>query len=170
MSSIAEVARTWSRDLLLNRVAASSLVPRPVRWRLLAALGLDVAPSAISAGGHYGGRRISIGPEAFLNYGVFLDNTAEIRIGRRTQLGPEVMILTGTHHLGESTARAGSPYGEPVSIGDGVWIGARATILPGVRVGNGCVIAAGAVVVSDCEPDTVYAGVPAQRLRSLVEA
>lgn len=167
MASPADVLRDWCRDLVLNRFVASPLVPRPLRWRLLSGLGLDVARSAVSAGGHYGGRRISIGRGAFLNYGVFLDNTAPIRIGARAQLGPEVMVLTGTHHIGDTSARAGAPFGSPVSIGDGVWIGARATVLPGVTIGEGCVIAAGAVVAGDCAPDGVYGGVPAKLLRPL---
>jgi maltose O-acetyltransferase len=52
-----------------------------------------------------------------------------------------------------------------VRIGDRCWIGARATILPGVSIGDGTVVAAGAVVTKDCEPDALYAGVPARRLR-----
>jgi maltose O-acetyltransferase len=52
-----------------------------------------------------------------------------------------------------------------VRIGDRCWIGARATILPGVSIGDGTVVAAGAVVTKDCEPGAVYGGVPARRLR-----
>lgn len=53
------------------------------------------------------------------------------------------------------------------TVGDGCWIGANATILPGVTVAPGCVIAAGAVVTKDTEPDGLYAGVPARRVRDL---
>ena len=55
----------------------------------------------------------------------------------------------------------------PVSIGDGVWIGAGATVLAGVSIGDGCVIAAGAVVATDCEPNGLYGGIPARRIRDL---
>jgi maltose O-acetyltransferase len=51
-----------------------------------------------------------------------------------------------------------------------VWMGARVTVLPGVTVGDGCVIAAGAVVTKDCEPGGVYAGLPARRIRSVAKA
>jgi maltose O-acetyltransferase len=52
-------------------------------------------------------------------------------------------------------------------VGDGSWIGANVTILPGVTIGKDCVIGAGAVVTSDCAPNTVYAGVPARPIRML---
>lgn len=63
--------------------------------------------------------------------------------------------------------RGGEVISMPIKIGGGCWIGARAVILPGVTVGNGCIIGAGAVVAKDCEPDGMYAGVPAKRVRDL---
>jgi maltose O-acetyltransferase len=57
--------------------------------------------------------------------------------------------------------------GIPVTIEDGCWIGANATVLPGVRIAGGTVIAAGAVVTRDCEPNSLYAGVPATRIKAL---
>ncbi|WP_197471648.1 DapH/DapD/GlmU-related protein [Microbacterium oleivorans] len=77
------------------------------------------------------------------------------------------MILTSTHHQGPSHQRAAIARTKPVIIGDGVWIGAGSVILPGVQVGAGAVIAAGSVVNRDCEPDAMYAGVPARKVRSL---
>jgi len=57
------------------------------------------------------------------------------------------------------------PVASEVRIGDRCWLGARAMILPGVTVGEGTIIGAGAVVNKDCEPGAVYAGVPARRVR-----
>lgn len=57
------------------------------------------------------------------------------------------------------------PVAGQVSIGDSCWLGARATILPGVTIGEGTIIGAGAVVTEDCKPGAVYAGVPARRIR-----
>jgi maltose O-acetyltransferase len=54
-----------------------------------------------------------------------------------------------------------------VSIGDGVWIGARTTVLPGVTIGSGAIVAAGSVVNRDVEADTMVAGVPARLVRGL---
>ncbi|WP_247602466.1 DapH/DapD/GlmU-related protein [Gordonia rubripertincta] len=63
--------------------------------------------------------------------------------------------------------RAAGEGRRPIVVGDYCWIGAGAIILPGVVVGEGCIISAGAVVIRDCEPNGLYAGVPAIRKRDL---
>lgn len=68
-----------------------------------------------------------------------------------------------------SEKRAGRQIFRPIEVGDGCWIGANATILPGVKIGKGCIIAAGAVVNKNCEPDYLYAGVPARPVKKLPE-
>ncbi len=77
------------------------------------------------------------------------------------------MFCTTTHKMGTSERRAKEVIEKSIVIGSGTWIGARATIIPGVYVGNGCVIAAGAIVSKDCEPNGLYAGVPARRIKNL---
>jgi maltose O-acetyltransferase len=130
-------------------------------------VGIDAQRSTINAAGHFGGRNISIGKGAFINYGLFIDNTDRVTIGNDCSLGPNVTILTGTHEIGPSTKRAGTDRGLPVHIGDGSWLGANVTVLPGVTIGTGAMIAAGAVVTKDCEPNGLYAGVPARKIRNL---
>ena len=93
---------------------------------------------------------------------------AKITIGNKVFIGQDVFITTGTHEIMGPEQRASSQtHYKPVTIDDGCWIGARVVILPGVHIGSGCVIGAGAVVVKDCEPNGVYAGVPAKRIRDL---
>jgi maltose O-acetyltransferase len=77
------------------------------------------------------------------------------------------MILTRRHHLGSPARRYAKLEALPVTIGAGVWVGARAMILPGVTIGDGAVIAAGAVVTKDVPANTVVAGVPATVVREL---
>ncbi|WP_277755135.1 DapH/DapD/GlmU-related protein [Pseudactinotalea terrae] len=108
-----------------------------------------------------------IGEGAFINMGCMLSTHAPVTVGRGAYLGMGVTVMTSTHELGPSDARAGELITAPVVIGDGCWIGANATILPGVTIGAGTVIAAGAVVTRDCDPDSLYAGVPAQKKRDL---
>jgi maltose O-acetyltransferase len=111
--------------------------------------------------------RLQVGSRCFINTGCHFDLTASITIGDCVAVGQEVMILTNSHRIGTSEARAAKEFSAPVTIGDGVWIGARATILPGVAIGPGAVVAAGAVVTDDVRPDTVVGGVPARPLRDL---
>ena len=163
-------SRLWpglSRDLL-NLIVGSPLIPRPLRWRALKGLGMDIAPSRVSPTVWFGSfRRMSIGRDTFINYRCTFNTSAPIAIGARCDIGMQVTFVTSTHEIGPAIRRAGAPRAEPISLGDGVWIGAGAVILPGVTIGDGVVIAAGAVVVGDCEPNGIYGGVPARRLRDL---
>jgi maltose O-acetyltransferase len=76
-------------------------------------------------------------------------------------------VITSTHDVGPSAARMGDWHYLPVTIEDGCWVGARTVLLPGVTIGRGTIVASGAVVASDCEPDSVYGGVPARLLRRI---
>ncbi|MGX9900552.1 DapH/DapD/GlmU-related protein [Arthrobacter sp. SA17] len=88
-------------------------------------------------------------------------------IGTSVAIGPFVRLITDNHLLGSPTRRAGQVHSLPITIGDGVWIGASVTIIGGIHVGDGAVIAAGSVVTKDVPPNTLVAGVPAVVKRSL---
>ncbi len=111
--------------------------------------------------------RLTVGQRCWINAGCTFDASARIDIGNDVAFGPEVMIITNSHHIGPSQERAGSLRNEPVRVGSGTWVGARATILPGVEIGPGCIVAAGSVVTRSVEPDTLVAGVPAVIVRRL---
>ena len=83
-------------------------------------------------------------------------------------MGPECMIYTSNHGMDRTDIpmwKQQSTEVEPVVIGNDVWIGARVIILPGVHIGDGCVIGAGSVVTKDVEEYTVVAGNPAKFIR-----
>ncbi len=82
-------------------------------------------------------------------------------------LGHEVAILSATHEIAGPDQRAGHTIGRPVTVERGAWIGARATMLGGVTIGAGSIVAAGAVVARSTKPNTVVGGVPARELREL---
>jgi maltose O-acetyltransferase len=151
----------------LLTISSLSGIPRKVRWALLRLSGVSTDAWNIGPGCYFGTSNVVIGRGTFVNRGCVFDGLSQIRIGERCALGMEVMLVTSTHPIATHERRAGDVDGQPLTIGNGCWIGARAVILPGVHVGDGAVIAAGAVVVSDCEPDTIYAGVPARPVRSL---
>ena len=155
--------------LVFNALQGSKLMPGLLRWGLSLHLwGIRSASRRISDGCWFGGRDITIGRRTFVNFGCVFDNLGPIRVGDDCDLGMEVLIATSTHEVAGAERRAGALSGRPVEIGDGCWIGARAILLPGVTVCYRCIVGAGAVVTRDCEPNGLYAGNPARRLRELI--
>lgn len=111
------------------------------------------------------GKNIRLGERVFVNSGCRFQDQGGITIGDDALIGHNVVIATLNHDLDPALRATTVP--KPVVIGDKVWIGANATILPGVTVGDGAVIAAGAVVTRDVPPRTIVGGVPARRIRAL---
>lgn len=109
----------------------------------------------------------SIGNNSFVTGPLRINLGAEIRIGDDVNIGHDVMLLTVNHKIGNNWRRAGFSTFGPIVIGDGVWIASRAIVLPGVTIGRGAVVAAGAVVVRDVQPHTLVGGAPARVLRPL---
>jgi maltose O-acetyltransferase len=110
---------------------------------------------------------LSIGTDTYITGPLHINLAAPVRIGNRVNIGCEVTILTVDHRIGDESRRAGWSMREPITIEDGVWIASRVTLLPGVSIGTGAVVAAGAVVRRDVPPHTLVAGVPARILRDL---
>ena len=105
-------------------------------------------------------RGVAIGRNSRINRDCTLDLRCGLTIGENVSISPEVMILTLSHDYNDPSFSDLDPG--PVTIEDHVWIGTRAMILPGVRVGHGAVVAAGSVVTKDVAPMSVVAGVPAK--------
>lgn len=100
---------------------------------------------------------------------VSINGNAPVTIGDGTLIGPGVCICTATHPLdiqGRMEAH-GTSLARPIHIESECWIGARATILAGVRIGSGSTVAAGAVVTKDVEAESLVGGVPAKLIYSL---
>ena len=123
--------------------------------------------------GVYTYKNIEIGNDVFIGpRAAFLASESGIVIGNKVMFGPNVTIVGGDHNtsvIGQFMfdVRAKRPEDDqPVVIEDDVWIGARAILLKGVRLGRGCIVAAGSVVTKSVAPYTVVAGVPA-RVRSV---
>lgn len=154
--------------LLGRAVANAGPCPRPLRTGLLRHAGWKIGPDAVILSAQFLNGRITVGRAAIIAQQVLLLDHERITIGRRAWIGPRCTLITQTHEIGGSEQRASAPLvSAPVTIGDGCWLGANVTVLPGVTIGAGCVIAAGAVVNRDCEPDGLYAGMPAVRKRDL---
>jgi maltose O-acetyltransferase len=161
-------SRRWS--FWVNTVAASPYVSPATRARLYRALGMDIAPGAYEIGArcYFHSAAVSIGAETRINDLCWFENTAPLTIGRGVGIAARVAILTSRHRIGPSSSRAsGGWYYLPVTLEDGCWVGAGALIQPGVTIGRGSIVAAGAVVTADTEPDWLYGGVPARKIRPL---
>ncbi len=109
------------------------------------------------------GKNCYIGPDCYIDIG------GNIVIRDNATIGPQTTIITGTHQIGPQSRRLGDTYYKDVEIGEGVWIGARCTILPGVKIGKGVVVAAGAVVTKDIPDNVLVGGVPAKIIRELCD-
>lgn len=114
----------------------------------------------------YGGRWIEIGEGSGI--GIDCDVPCDIKIGRLVMMAPEVVIIAKNHRydrLDVAMVFQGEADARPVVIEDDVWIGRRALILPGVRIGQGAIVAAGAIVTKDVPPYAVVAGNPARIIK-----
>ncbi len=111
------------------------------------------------------GRSISLGKNVFINHACSFLDIGGISIEDDVQIGPRVNLTSENHPLDPGDRKTVIP--SPVLIKRNAWIGAGATILPGVTVGENAIVAAGAVVSRDVPPNTVVAGVPAKVIRTL---
>lgn len=112
--------------------------------------------------------RLTIGSHCFFTTPLHVDLNSDVVIGNYVTIGHDVVIVTSAHEIGGPNRRCGKQVPPPIRIGDGCWIGARVLLLPGVVLGEGSIIAAGAVVYSNVTPHTIVGGVPARLIRRLI--
>ncbi|MGE7993809.1 sugar O-acetyltransferase [Pseudomonas sp. NPDC089554] len=108
------------------------------------------------------GYNISVGKNTFMNFSVVILDVLPVRIGDDCQIAPSVQIYTADHPLDPELRRTGLESGRPVNIGNNVWIGGGAIILPGVTIGDNAVVGAGSVVTRDVPAGAVVVGNPAR--------
>jgi maltose O-acetyltransferase len=115
------------------------------------------------------GYNLTLGEKVFFNFNCVVLDVAEVTVGSRTLCGPNVQIYTATHPLQHEERASGLEYAKPIRIGEDVWIGGSAVILPGVTIGDRSIIGAGSVVTKDIPADAFAAGNPCRVIRSLKE-
>jgi maltose O-acetyltransferase len=113
------------------------------------------------------GYQTSVGARTFANFGLVCLDVATITIGDDVQIGPNVQLLTPLHPVAAGPRRDKWEAARPIVIGDNVWLGGGAIVLPGVTIGANTVVGAGAVVVRDLPPDVVAVGNPARVVRKV---
>ncbi len=163
-------ARRHARDLCQNLNAtreADEGVRRAILRDLFGAGGDTVwmqPPFYCDYGAH-----IELGERVYFNFNCVVLDVCPVRIGSFTLFGPAVQILTPLHPF-DAELRRKQEYGKPITIGDDVWVGGGAMILPGVTIGSRTVIGAGSVVTRDL-PDGVFAaGNPCRVIRPVTDA
>ena len=115
------------------------------------------------------GKHITVGDHFYANSNCTIIDVAPVTIGDHVMLGPNVQIITAGHPVHHAARNAAYEYGRPIRIGDNVWIGAGAILLPGVTVGSNTVIGAGSVVTKDVPDNVVAAGNPCKVLRQITD-
>ncbi len=115
--------------------------------------------TTIHTGARFYDLNIQIGEDTIIGEGAILDGRAPLVIGSHVNLASHVMIYNSKHDINDPHFRA---HDGPVAIEDYVFVGPRAVIMPGVRIGRGAIVAAAAVVTHDVPPHAIVAGVPAK--------
>jgi acetyltransferase-like isoleucine patch superfamily enzyme len=167
LSSVRDVGArrfTWG----LVNAALPPFTMRIVRTAMLRWVGADLSErvgvvGAVTLLGMRGcQRRLHVGSGTIISHGAVFGLDARITLGENVSVGPYAVLHTGTHALGPASCRMSrKTVAKPITVENGVWIGMGAMILPGVRLGRGCVVSAGAVVKDDVAPNTLVAGNPA---------
>jgi acetyltransferase-like isoleucine patch superfamily enzyme len=156
-----------SRTIKLSAQLNTSTDVDQIRKQLSELIGTEVDESTIVFAPFYTnfGRFIQIGKNVFVNHACTFLDMGGITIEDDVLIGPKVNLITENHPLDPANRKA--LISKPVVIKRNAWIGAAATILPGVTIGENSVVAAGAVVTFDVPSNTVVGGVPAKIIKSI---
>lgn len=115
------------------------------------------------------GFNVSIGEWSFINHDAYLMDCARIEIGSHVFIGPRFGAYTAQHPLVAEQRNTGLERALPIVIEDDCWLGGNVTIMPGVRIGRGCVIGAGSVVTRDIPAGSLAMGVPCRVVRQITD-
>ena len=113
------------------------------------------------------GKNIKLGKNVFVNINNYFMDGASIEIGDNVFIGPSCGFYTANHPLNYTRRNQGLEKALPIKVGNNCWFGANVSVMPGVTIGAGCVIAAGAVVTKDMPDNSLIAGVPAKVIKTI---
>ncbi|MGX7106385.1 sugar O-acetyltransferase [Hutsoniella sourekii] len=113
------------------------------------------------------GYNIRFGQDCFINMNCYFMDGAPITLGDHVFVGPYCGFYTANHPLDAQSRNQGLEKAEPIQVGNNVWFGANVSVMPGVSIGDNCVIAAGSVVTKDLPANSLASGVPARLIRTI---
>ncbi len=108
------------------------------------------------------GRNIRMGKNCFMNYDCVILDCAPVTFGEHVLCGPGCHFYTACHPINPARRLMDEEYARPITVGNNVWFGGHVTVLPGVTIGDNCIIGAGSVVTKDLPPNTIACGNPAR--------
>lgn len=153
-------------NLMVNKVYAGTKSFEKKR-RLLNSIGHEIGEGSKVVGPVYCTGRLVVGKNCWLGKNLIVNGNGTVRIGDNCDIAPEVAFQTGGHEIGTSKRRAGEGFNKDIAVESGCWIGARSTVLAGVTIENGSVVAACACVTKNVESNTLVGGVPAKEIKKL---
>lgn len=114
------------------------------------------------------GYNISVGSNFYANFNLVILDEAPVSFGDNVFIAPNCGFYTAGHPIDADERNKGLEYAKPITVGDNVWIGAHVTVLPGVTIGNNCVIGAGSVVTHDIPANSVAVGNPCRVIKTII--
>ena len=118
---------------------------------------------------NWAGAHVHFGNNVYANFNLTLVDDTDIYVGDKVMFGPNVTVATAGHPIDPELRYQAMQYNIPVHIGENVWIGANAVVLPGITIGDNSVIGAGSVVTKDIPPNVIAVGNPCRVLREIGE-
>ena len=118
---------------------------------------------------NWAGKHVHFGNNVYANFNLTLVDDTDIYVGDKVMFGPNVTVATAGHPIDPELRYQAMQFNMPVHIGENVWIGANAVVLPGVTIGDNSVIGAGSVVTKDIPANVVAVGNPCRVLREIGE-
>lgn len=169
LSKVLKKIHLYLKYVILDTFANSHICPIVVRRHIYNCAGHKIT-GVIHAEcflGYGPKGHLTLGKGSYCNFRCFFDLGDDISIGENCSVAYGVTFCNSYHELGGPSQRAGQGKTGKIVVQDGCWIGTNVTIMPNVCIGNGCIIAASSVVTKNCDPNGLYAGVPARRIKDL---
>lgn len=166
MKNIIKKLRTKFAFYLINGIYAGKSNYERKR-RLLVKAGYEIGVGTKIVGPIYISANVKIGDNCWIGKDIEIQGNGIVEIGNNCDFGPNVIINTGGHQIGDSTRRAGKCITNKIIFKDGCWIGLRSTFINTITIEAGCIIGACSFVNKNTEPNCLYFGSPAKKIRNL---
>lgn len=154
--------------LCVNKILVGTKISHfEIKRYLLNSIGYEIGEETKIVGPIFCSGKLVVGKKCWIGKDFSVHGNGKVIIGDNCDIAPEVAFMTGSHLIGESKHRAGEGINSDIKVEDGCWLGARSTILSGVHIGEGCVVASCACVNKNVESNSLVGGVPAKIIRKL---